>query len=169
VSALVRLARASDLPDLAEVERDAARRFAPWGLDRLFASALTPPHVHEEAIARGDLFVASVADRAVGFALCSRVDWHMNLDELDVAVDFGRRGLGTALVTRVLDHARSFGLSRVTLATMREVPWNAPWYARLGFRPMLEEEFGPGMRTVFACELAAGFPTRERVFMVKEL
>jgi GNAT superfamily N-acetyltransferase len=158
-----------DVPALPAVERAAAAAFAPWGLDALFASATTPEPVLREAVLEGRLRVADLAGAPVGFALLSRVDWHAHLDELDVHPAHGRRGLGRALVLASLAWAQQAGMARLTLATMRDVPFNAPWYARLGFRELEERELGPGLRAVHQRELAGGFPVEARVFMTREL
>lgn len=47
--------------------------------------------------------------------------------------EHGRRGIGGALVGSVCDWARASGIASVTLTTYREIPWNEPFYRRLGF------------------------------------
>jgi ribosomal protein S18 acetylase RimI-like enzyme len=167
----IRDARAGDLDALPAIERACARLFAPWGLDVLFGSATTPRAVLEGALARGDLLVATTAhdDRAIGFALTCTVDWHAHLDELGVHPDHGRRGLGAALIEEACRRALAAGRPRMTLATMREVPFNGPWYRRIGFRELHEDELGPGLRTIFERELAGGLPMAERVFLGRDL
>ncbi len=169
----IRSAREGDLAALPDIERAAARLFAPWGLDVLFGSTTTPIEVSRGAMTRDDLVVVAPDDgdpRPVGFALTSRVDWHAHLDELAVHPDHGRRGIGHALVLTVLERARERGLGRVTLATMREVPFNGPWYReRLGFRELSQDELGPGLRAIFQREMAGGLPVAERIFLGRDL
>ena len=55
------------------------------------------------------------------------------LDELAVTPAHGRRGVGRALVDEVLAWTAARGLPYVTLATFRDVPWNGPYYEKLGF------------------------------------
>ena len=52
---------------------------------------------------------------------------------------------------------------------MRDVPFNGPWYRKLGFRELEERELGPGMRTIFRRELAGGYPVEQRVFLGRDL
>lgn len=168
----IRDGRPDDLAALGGIERAAAKLFAPWGLDVLFGSTTTPLEVLRDALGRDDLIVATQdeSDRVVGFALTSRVDWHAHLDELAVHPDHGQRGLGRALVRAVLERARERGLGRVTLATMRDVPFNGPWYrARLGFRELREDELGPGLRAIFQREMAGGLPVAERTFLARDV
>ncbi|AKF03689.1 GNAT family N-acetyltransferase [Sandaracinus amylolyticus] len=167
----IRAAREDDdLATLGTIEREAARLFAPWGLDVLFGSATTPVAILDEARREQRLLLAvDHQDRPIGFALLSRVDWHGHLDELDVHPDHGQRGVGRALVEASIEWARARGLTRLTLATMRDVPFNGPWYLRLGFRELDEREIGPGMRTIFQRELAGGYPVERRVFLARDL
>lgn len=165
----IRLARAEELGDLGGIERAAASAFAPWGLAELFASATTPLEVLREAHARDHVIVALRDARVIGFAMLSRVDWHAHLDELDVDPDHARRGVGRALVEAALERARAEGRGRLTLATMRAIPFNGPWYQRIGFRELDEHELGPGLRTILRRELAGGYPIADRVILGRDL
>ena len=47
--------------------------------------------------------------------------------------DYGRRGIGRALLRAAVDWAATRGYDELSLATYRDVPWNAPFYASEGF------------------------------------
>lgn len=124
----VREARAADVPLLAGIEADAdellLERFGnpPWdpptpGADRLFDPG----------------FVLVAGTPAVGFAQVLEIEGDAHLQMLAVRRDHGRQGIGTALVRAAMAEARARGHRRLTLSTYRDVPWNAPFYARLGF------------------------------------
>jgi hypothetical protein len=53
----------------------------------------------------------------------------------------------------------------VTLTTFRDVPWNAPYYARLGFAVIDEAYFDERLREVFAREVRIGLPVERRCAM----
>jgi hypothetical protein len=53
----------------------------------------------------------------------------------------------------------------VLLTTFRDVPWNAPYYQRLGFHILRDEELGPGLRSIRAHETQLGLPPESRVCM----
>nr|VUD35203.1 Histone acetyltransferase HPA2 [Raoultella sp. NCTC 9187] len=59
--------------------------------------------------------------------------------EIAVHQQWQGRGIGRMMLTRVADTARAMGYPALTLTTFREVPWNAPFYTRLGFC-MLDEQ-----------------------------
>ena len=101
----------------------------------------------------------------VGFALARPLGDGLHLDELDVLESHGRRGLGAQLVAAVLDCARQRGLPCVTLSTLRSVPWNAPWYERLGFRVMGPGELTAALRELIVYEADRGLPMEDRVLM----
>jgi hypothetical protein len=57
-------------------------------------------------------------------------------------------------VNAVSDWARYRGLPAVTLTTFRDVPWNGPFYAKLGFREL--SELSPGLAAMREHERAIG-------------
>ena len=69
----------------------------------------------------------------IGFAVAWVIDGEGHLDELAVVPAHGRRGVGRALVDEVLAWTAARGLPSVTLITFRDVPWNGPYYEKLGF------------------------------------
>ena len=44
------------------------------------------------------------------------------------------------------------------LSTFRDLSWNAPFYSKLGFRPVDEAELTTGFQQIRLKELAAGLP-----------
>jgi len=124
----VREARAADLPLLAGIEADADELF----LERFGNPPWEPPTPGQDrAFEPG--FVLVAGSPAVGFAHVLEVEGEAHLELLAVRRDHGRRGIGTALVRAATLEARRRGHRRLTLSTYRDVPWNAPFYARLGF------------------------------------
>jgi len=86
----------------------------------------------------GQLLVAEVDRRVVGFAHVVDVDEQARLEQLSVHPTHGRRGIGTALVRAALVEADWLGYRLMTLCTYRDVPWNGPFYSRLGFEELAE-------------------------------
>lgn len=167
----IRLAAGHEVPALAEIERRAGARFETIPALADLPEVLMPPSAFAAGLARGQLWAAvTVADATpVGFAYAEVVDDAVHLDELDVLPEWGRRGIGRALVATVVEDARRRGLSAVTLTTFRDVPWNAPFYARLGFRSLALAELGPGLVAVWAHEATRGLPAALRVVMRREI
>lgn len=91
-------------------------------------------------------------DRPVAYLLSSVVDGSAHIDQVSVAPAHGRRGLGAALIDRLEATARGEGRPSLTLTTFRDVPWNAPYYERLGFVVVEAADQGPELRALVARE-----------------
>jgi hypothetical protein len=57
----------------------------------------------------------------------------------------------------------------VTLTTFRDIPWNAPYYARLGFSELPADAWGAGMRALVARERRAIPGDAPRVAMIRRV
>jgi len=161
----ITLARARDVPALAAIERAADRLLE----DLLPASLLgetTDEHELREAQIGGRLWVALADDTPVGFALVELLDADRpHLEELDVHPDHGQRGIGSALVRAVLAWLEASRHGELTLTTFREVPWNMPFYARLGFEEIPAAEIPPELAAVVRDEEAHGLDPALRTVM----
>jgi GNAT superfamily N-acetyltransferase len=127
----IREASRDDFTRLREIEREADTMFAEVGIGP-FSDSDDEDHLARAAV----VFVAH--DPPVGFASMGIVDGMAHLWQLAVLPSSGRRGLGTMLVASVCDWSRSHGFDAVTLTTFRDVPWNGPFYEKLGFRPLTD-------------------------------
>ena len=167
----IRRGRMHDVPYLKAIERAATLRFrdheafdAFWALD--FSPAL---FAHEGA--HGRLWVATVGDddRPVGFAFTGEIDGNAHLEEIDVHPDASGQGVGSALLEAVAADARAQGYAALTLSTLEDVPWNAPYYGRRGFAIVPLEELTDGYLELLEQEAQSGFPMHLRVIMRKML
>lgn len=162
----IRKGRPADFESLQDVELAAGEMFADVGLGEATAGDATSIEDFTECEKTGLLWVAVDGDDApIGFAFVEIVDGQTHLDELSVHPGHGRRGIGAALVQTVIDWARSNGYAAVTLTTFREVPWNMPFYERLGFRGLTDAELTPELREVVAAETRRGLPPEKRLVM----
>ncbi|WP_372053984.1 GNAT family N-acetyltransferase [Tistrella mobilis] len=164
---LIRPARPDEAAVLAAIEDAAAVQFVRIGMD-LGATASDPAMLAARA-AEGSVLTASLAGRPVGFAILTTVDGNAHLAELDVAPDVQRRGIGRRLIEAVADRARAAGHSGLTLTTFRDVPWNGPWYRRLGFTELPAEAQGPALRQIRAAEARRIDPLGPRIAMIRGL
>lgn len=57
----------------------------------------------------------------------------------------------------------------LTLTAYTEVPWNGPYYERLGFRYLAAEEETPGLRAIRRHERAHGLDAWPRACMRRDL
>jgi GNAT superfamily N-acetyltransferase len=158
-------ARAKDVPLLPAVELAASRLFVGYAPEGIITRTKSV-EAHEDARRHGQLWVALLHDAPVGFALVELIEPESaHLEELDVHPDHGRRGLGTRLIAAVCGWAASQRLRSVTLITSSDVPWNMPFYARLGFDVVPFDELTPALRSLFQAEAERGLDPAKRVVM----
>ena len=158
-------ARPDDLPSLPAIELAAARLLAGHAPESVLTEA-TDYEVLKEAQRHGRLWVALADDVPVGFAHVAVIEPTVaHLEEIDVHPDHGRRGLGRRLVMAVCAWAATAGYREVTLTTFRDLLWNMPFYARLGFEVIPIEELSPALRQVVDDETRRGLDPACRVAM----
>ena len=105
--------------------------------------ALPPLSEYERYTRTGDLWV--VGDPPVAFAIVEDLDANTHVDQLSLDPNWSRRGIGRSLLDHVTGLARAQGRPFVTLTTFVAVPWNTPYYRRLGFDEVPEDEMDPGL------------------------
>ncbi len=153
----IRAATPADLPLLQDIERAAGAPFRTLGMTEI--ADVEPPALEllerfrnaghawvaegdetegdgaegEEAEGGGD------AGRPVAYLVGEPVDGAFHIEQVSVHPDAAHRGVGRTLIAYAAERALEEGLTGLTLTTFSEVPWNAPYYERLGFR-----EFEPG-------------------------
>jgi serine/threonine-protein kinase len=147
----LRAATAADVEDLARIEIEAGRLFLTVDMPLVAGDEVDRLGLGR-AIADQRVWVASYDGEVAGYVEASVVDGRAHVDQVSVRPGAGRRGIGRALVRHVEAWGRERGLDGTTLTTFRDVPWNGPWYARLGYRPLADDEIGPGLRAVMEHE-----------------
>lgn len=158
-------ARLEDLARLAAIELAAGRLLTGHAPESVL-NETTSLDVLEEAQRAGHLWVILADDLPVAFAHVELIErGAAHLEEIDVHPDHGRRGLGAKLVRRVCEWAARHGYESVTLTTFRDVPWNMPFYARLGFGVVPSEQLSAGLRAVVDDETRRGLDPSRRVVM----
>ena len=164
-------ARAEQFAAMREVERAAEALFALDDLPlALRGASLTSDEEFAEAQRERLLWCAVDArGEVLGYAIALWLGGDLHLDEIDVHPAQQGRGIGRALVAAVRTHAEARGARRLTLTTFRFVPWNQPWYARLGFVPLEGDALGGELAQLFDAEIARGLARERRVAMALAL
>jgi GNAT superfamily N-acetyltransferase len=161
---------AGDLERLRMIERAAGRPFRDVGMAEIADDE--PPSVATlDAYRRAGRAWAAVddADLPVGYLLADPVDGCLHVEQVSVHPDHAGHGIGRVLIAHLADAATAQGVPALTLTTFADVPWNAPYYARLGFRPLADAELTPGLRAIRAREAAYGLDRWPRVAMRRDL
>lgn len=166
----IRLATEHELPVLQDIERAAGQPFADIGMSLVADDE--PPTIAELRTyldaARCWVWVDD-ENLPVGYLVAADVDDALNIEQVSVHPDAARRGVGRALIDHVAAGARDRGCAALTLTTFRDVPWNAPYYERLGFDVLDDSRLTPELETILAAERARDIGQWPRVAMVRAL
>lgn len=164
----IRLARPDDLPTLPLIEKAAAALFR----DTPYAFIAEDDDLISAEVNLASEYVWVMVDRddqPVGFAIVHIHETTIHLHELDVHPQHARQGLGRQLIETVATWARERGASALTLTTFHDIPWNGPYYSRLGFRELDTSELTPTLRLIIQKEAEVGLPIEQRIGMQLDL
>jgi GNAT superfamily N-acetyltransferase len=104
----------------------------------------------------------------VGFVQVDEVDGLAHIAEIAVIPKWMRQGIGTRLLDRACEWARTHGYAAVTLTTFADVPWNGPYYASRGFVELTD--LTPGLAAARAHEAELGLDAvARRIAMRRDL
>ena len=162
----IRAVQAEELPLLQDIELAAGRCFRDIGMPEIAGDEPLPLDELARYRQAGEAWVAvDSADVPVAYLVADRVDGNLHIEQVSVHPDSARRGIGRSLLDHAADRAAADGLSALTLTTFTDVPWNAPYYARCGFRPLDDTALSPGLRDIRAREAAHGLDRWPRLVM----
>lgn len=163
---MIRAAIPADILSLPAVERSAAERFRGTHMDWAADGGTVPLPVLARAMARGQLWVAEVQGGEVaGFLLAESEEGDLFIKEVSVALPHQGRGIGRALLRHAGEAAQAAGHTALALTTDSELPWNALFYARLGFRRLDHASLTPALRRRLAAEASLGLDMSRRCAM----
>lgn len=116
----------------------------------VFTGTHAPEEMYNTWLSEGTVFVAhdeAAGGKAVGFVAIMPMDGVVYVAEISTAKACQGRGVGSALMAKVFEYARSQAKeskskARISLTTFREITWNKPWYVKRGFREVEAETLG---------------------------
>ncbi len=165
-----RLAAPHDAETVRTIEFEASLRFVSVGMSGIADAPPMSLALVERKIAARELIVAvNAGGTCVGFVMFEPQPARIYIQELDVLTSNAGRRIGAALIEQVAQLARSRQIMQLVLSTYREVPWNAPYYRRLGFRDIEEAELDAGLLARRDAHIARGLDESKRVFMRRDL
>ena len=166
----IRRAQTWDIPLLEYVERSAAELFREVNLGFLADGETVDPRTLLAMAQAGHLWVAvNKFDQPIGFVGGEYLEGHFHIVEISVAKEFQGKGLGKALMSTVVDQCRREGYKSMTCTTYRSLPWNGPWYQRMGFFEVSAQDMGKAYLDILADEASHGLDVRSRCVMRKVL
>lgn len=167
----IRLASNCDVPLLPEIERSSGEIFRQWpGLEWIADDDVQSKEQHRALITDGIAFVAELQGYGIAAFLNGEVmPDALHIWQMAVHRDQQGRGIGRKLMEAAQQFAIDHRINALTLTTFREVPWNEPYYQRLGFITLDREDLAPRLKAVLDAEVNAGLPPTQRCAMKKPL
>lgn len=157
------------MPRLQEIEDSAGEAFREVGMDLVADDPPPGEDVLSAYIRSGWAWVSVDANVVVAYLVAEVVDGALHIEQVSVHPDYAGRRLGQGLIERAAAEALQTGLDALTLTTFADVPWNAPYYARLGFDPVPEEDLTPGLTAIRDEERSHGLDRWPRLAMRRSL
>ncbi|PPK69606.1 GNAT family N-acetyltransferase [Actinokineospora auranticolor] len=161
---MIRKAVRADYPRMREIEVIAGAAFADVGLPEIAEDDGFSDEEFDELLDDGVGWVLE-QDRVDAYLLGGEVGGCGHIAQVTVDPAYRGRGLGRELVDHFERWARAAGLAALTLTTFRDVPWNRPYYERIGFRVIQPT---PELRELVALEAEEGLDPELRVCMRRD-
>ena len=166
----IRDATEADLPALRDIERAAGAVFTEVGMPEIADDEPLPLAELAGYQQGGRAWVAADGEgRPLAYLIADLVDGDVHVEQVSVHPRAARQGIGRRLLDHAAAYAAARGASALTLTTFAEVPWNAPYYARCGFRVVPDAELSPALRAIRDREAAHGLDRWPRVTMRRAL
>jgi ribosomal protein S18 acetylase RimI-like enzyme len=155
----IRLAVIEDAPLLPPIEHSAGRRFLE------IPDLASLPDVQNLSVEDHRLYITAgtewvtenEAGVPVGFLATQIIATDLHLWEFAVCEGVQGRRIGRQMIDTAEAFARERQLESLTLTTFTDVPWNAPWYSRLGFQIDRDDA---RLAALVQAELKSGLPRR---------
>ena len=166
----LRPSREVELPLIGALEKSSDAQFRAAGMGLVADAPVPDLATYLEAHRAGRLLVASSSTGLlVGFVRIEIVDGDAHVEQVSVHPDHQRQGVGRALLEAAEQWARAHDHARMTLTTFRDVPWNGPFYARLGWDVLPEHAWRPELAAARHHERALGLDQWPRQAMFKQV
>ena len=165
-----RFAAPHDVETIRAIEFEAGLRFVSVGMTGIADAPPMAREVVERKIEAREIIVALDQQAScAGFVMFEPQPMRIYVQELDVLSSHAGRRIGAALLEEVARIARDQQLTQLVLSTYRDVPWNAPYYRRLGFRDLALSELDAALLARRDAHIARGLDESKRVFMRRDL
>lgn len=158
-----------DTQEFPAVERSAGELFRSIpSLAWIADDTVMSPAEHNRCLKNG-LVLAARDERgsSVGFLTAEMFGSCIHIWVIAVMHSAQGRGIGKRLIESAVSLGAAREMSAVTLTTFRNVPWNRPFYERVGFRVIEPLELDRRLRAVLQAEAEHGIPVDERCAMIR--
>lgn len=161
----IRAATSADIEHFDRIDGSTDGLFIEAGHPELANGSSIPRDIAQRAIEQGRILVAEVGEDVVGWMYLTRSDGELCIGQLAVHASFQKRGIGSALMDRVIAAAVDDREPTIVLNTQSDLPWNRPWYETFGFQVVPAGEWTSDMHVIVGEQTAEGLDWRTRVHM----
>ena len=165
----IRLGSADEIYKVAPLEQAAAEAYRTIGMDAIADDAPIPESVLLEAAEEQRFWVAVEYGVLKAYLLGDFLPQSLHIDQVTVHPDASRRGLGALMIESVSADPRAKERGLITLTSFANVPWNAPYYERIGFIDIDRKDWPEGVAEKVAAEEEKGLAAWPRVVMQREI
>ena len=155
----IRPASCADLELLAKLEVEAGQIFRSVGMPEVAEHAPDMRTLHSGQ-EKGKIWVAEVSTEIAGYVVAAVVDGNAHIEQVSVPPAYARQGIGRRLIGHLEAWGSDCGFPAITLTTFCDVPWNGPYYRRLGYKVLAASEIGTDL--AFAIDYEASLPGIDR-------
>ncbi len=167
----IRLASDEDFQHLPAVEDAAGDVYLDIGYDDIAAMPATPATEYPPIFENGGWVLVAVTDtgQIIGYCANEKNSDVLYVKELSVHKDFAKQGIGTKLLNKTIEEAIARHFKSIFLLTFKDVPFNAPYYARFGFQIVEDLAAYPDIKKRASSEKNTPLWKYGRVAMKKDL
>lgn len=165
----IRLATTDDVPKVAPLEAAAAEVYRTIGMDAIADDAPIAESLLLQAVEEQRLWVAVEYGELRAYLLGDFLPESLHIDQVTVHPDAARRGIGALVIESASSDERAKERGCVTLTSFANVPWNAPYYERIGFMDIAESEWPAGIAEKVAEDQENGISRWPRVVMRRDI
>jgi GNAT superfamily N-acetyltransferase len=167
---VIRLAQDDDIESMVTIERAADAVFRDIGMAAIADGDPMPAHDLRNYQRAGRAWVdTDDLGHVMAYLLLDVFDEVPHIEQVSVHPSCAGQGKGRTLIEAAANWAKQEGFSSLTLTTFTEVPWNAPYYARLGFEIIPVSQLSSGLRQIRQHEAAMGLDAWPRTAMQRAL
>jgi GNAT superfamily N-acetyltransferase len=132
----IRKARPDELERLRDIERASGEPFRHHGMPHIADDEPMPLRTLRDL----HVWVATANGHPVAWAAARPLRNSTYVEQVCVHPDHAHQRIGARLLDHVQAWATRNGRPDLTLTTFRDIPWNAPYYGRLGFHEVRDPD-----------------------------
>jgi GNAT superfamily N-acetyltransferase len=147
----IRLATSEDFEGITKAELSAGELFRGTHMEWAVGETTDRERLCE-ALGTDFLWVAAVNGAVAGFLMGGTCDENFHIYEAATHQRYRGQKIGAKLIETALANAASKNIKAATLTTDRTLPWNAPYYYKLGFQLMNHDKLTKQLALILSAE-----------------